>query len=104
MAGTDKLAEKLAAKKEELASLQQLQRQSQALVTELEQLAEKMSSMTSGTESVAEMMANWTQVLGALRMSEKSLLNYVQGQQGNIEQTEEGKPQLPGKLIRIPKD
>lgn len=99
------IADKLAAKRHELTCLQELQVQSKSLVDELEVLASKMSSMASGAEAVAELMANWGQVLEALKLSQSSLVSYVEGHEPEIrDPQDDAKPPLPEKLIRIRSD
>jgi DASH complex subunit DAD2 len=56
-------------KKQELASLKELQSLSAGLADQMEQLEQKLATLSDGTEAVATVLSNWHNVLRAISMA-----------------------------------
>ncbi|QIW98066.1 hypothetical protein AMS68_003584 [Peltaster fructicola] len=87
------LAARVAEKKAELESLQQLRDLSGGLVDQMQQLEQKLSTLNNGTEAVAEVMSNWGTVLRAIATASAGVSNVVAAEDTKI---------LPQTLVRIP--
>lgn len=103
------IASRLAAKKQELASLTELLRHSSALVSDLQRLAANLDTLSEGTGAVAGVMQNWNNVmravaLAALNLSSLEREDYEQGRggkEGDVEGDEDIKSVLPETLVRM---
>ena len=63
------LQSRIAEKKSELQSLQQLRDLSAGLAGQMQQLEQKLSTLSDGTQAVAEVLGNWNAVLRAIYMA-----------------------------------
>jgi DASH complex subunit DAD2 len=63
------LQSRIAEKKQELASLKELQALSAGLADQMEQLELKLGTLSDGTEAVATVLSNWGNVLRAIGMA-----------------------------------
>ncbi|KIW05264.1 uncharacterized protein PV09_03796 [Verruconis gallopava] len=83
-------------KKQELASLKELQALSSGLADQMEQLEQKLATLSDGTEAVAVVLSNWHNVLRAINMASSKL---PQPRNDDASKTEHP---LPETLVRIP--
>lgn len=105
-------------KKAELESLKQLRDLSAGLAGQMQQLEEKLATLSNGTQAVAEVLSNWNGVLRAVYMASGRCPHTRLGRKGNSltygtakipkpkeeeeGEEQEGKPELPQTLVRIP--
>lgn len=100
-------------KKQELASLKELQSLSAGLADQMEQLEQKLATLSDGTEAVATVLSNWHNVLRAISMAssmcgfEACVVNradLVVGALPKPKESEDGTSSqpLPQTLVRIP--
>lgn len=125
------LTGRIAAKKEELANLQQLRDVSGSLASQIQVLEEKLVTLKDGTEglwctslyaygcrlietAVACVMANWGSVLSAIKMASSKAFPIpttdslqiltVSAQAVQSQQSREDDALLPATLVRIPSE
>uniref|UniRef100_A0A060T671 DASH complex subunit DAD2 n=1 Tax=Blastobotrys adeninivorans TaxID=409370 RepID=A0A060T671_BLAAD len=98
--GGSSLTARLAAKKEELRNLQQLELASAQLVDQLEAMKDKIETMADGAQAIGEVMNNWQKVLRAVSLASTGVRSFaVQTETG-----EEEEELLPEALVRIRDD
>lgn len=89
------LQQRLAEKRAELASINEIRALTGTLTDQLEVLEEKLGSMAEGTHSVAHILSSWQNVVKSISLASLGLLKYSR------KDYEAGKP-LPESLVRIP--
>ncbi|KAK7207808.1 DASH complex subunit Dad2-domain-containing protein [Myxozyma melibiosi] len=101
---------RIAEKKQELESLQELRDLSAGFAQQMEQLQEKLATLVDGTEAVALIVSNWDSVLRAINMASAHIIaregNTAQNEQDLTEDeqrelAQQRKVQLPEKLVRV---
>jgi DASH complex subunit DAD2 len=108
------LQARISEKKQELASLKELQSLSAGLADQMEQLEQKLATLSDGTEAVATVLSNWHNVLRAISMASSMCDSnvyvvscadcYVLGAIPKPKESEDGSSNepLPQTLVRIP--
>lgn len=91
------IQQKIAEKRAELESLNEIKRFTSILTNQLEELEGKLDSMAEGTESVALVLSNWQNVVKSVSLASLGLLKY------NEKDYDNGVP-LPECLVRIKLD
>lgn len=91
------IQQKIAEKRSELESLNEIKKFTSILTGQLENLESKLNDMAEGTESVALVLSNWQNVVNSISLASLGLLKYSQ------KDYETGTP-LPEYLVRIPLD
>lgn len=99
------LVARIASKKAELDNLRQLRDLSGALAAQMQVLEDKLSTLNNGTEAVACVLANWDNVLQAISMASKKVIQ-LKGTTDEILSARKDDAQadapLPATLVRIP--
>ncbi|KAK9381247.1 DASH complex subunit Dad2-domain-containing protein [Kockiozyma suomiensis] len=103
------LQTRIAEKKQELESLQELKELSASFARQMEQLQEKLSTLVDGTEAVALIVSNWDSILRAINMASANVIAREEAQSRREDLNEEEqkqldqrrKTQLPEKLVRV---
>lgn len=89
------IQQKIAEKRAELESLNEIKHFTSTLTRQLEQLEQKLADMADGTEAVALVLSNWQNVVNSVSLASLGLLKY------SLNDYDLGAP-LPEYLVRIP--